>query len=362
LQGGQPPLPLRAEGGRLVAGGKASSEGVKVHGISWSGFDTVAGFVALPGLQSTESNASWEATDFVTSVHQLRLLGFTAVRLPFTFEQLTSTSPADVTRRCSDKPQDLLQQLAQHAVDPNRKPEGKLPTPPKLYSPPYNSSAAATTCNSYVPQGPTPLTRLLWTVEFLVRSGMYVVLDYHPSSGLPQQQNQQDQNSPSALAGPVAFAAAWQRLATALMCLPAWEDELSGRVLLDLLSNPSAFGLRWRQSTSATSGATRSLGDYYLAVLDAITAVEEPDSSTGFLFMLQGTSEQAAAGGSFIVDQQQASKLGVDEAGSFFGNLVSRPYKGRVVLSPRLDGLSTAETDAGPAAGTILWEALSANW
>ncbi len=334
LQGGQAPSALRIEGGGLVAGGGGGQ--VTLRGVSWPGFDMAAGFVAVPTLkgQQAAEGAAWEAADFVTSVHLLRLLGFNAVRLPFSFEHLHT--PADVTQRCrsssSSGPPDLLQ-LSRVAVDPGRaQQDSSLPSPPKLYSPSLppaagSSAGADPRCNGYVPRGPTALSRLLWTVEFLVRSGMYVVLDCQP-----QQE----------LAGPAAFAAAWQRVAAALACLPAWRGDLVGRVLFGVLGGPAAAGLWWE---GGSSSRTYSLGDYYLAALDAVSAVGDGEGDA-FLFSLQGSS----SGSSFTAGG----------ASAFFSSLVTRPYWERVVLSPHLEGPGGGGSSA--AAGPQLWEAMSTDW
>jgi hypothetical protein len=52
------------------------------------------GKTMVDGLDG-EKVASWEGGDFATIVHQLKLLGFNAVRLPFLFGNLY-TLPAQV--------------------------------------------------------------------------------------------------------------------------------------------------------------------------------------------------------------------------------------------------------------------------
>lgn len=50
------------------------------------------GKTMVDGLDG-EKNGTWEGGDFATIVHQLKLLGFNAVRLPFLFGDLYTLPP-----------------------------------------------------------------------------------------------------------------------------------------------------------------------------------------------------------------------------------------------------------------------------
>jgi hypothetical protein len=325
----------------------------------WRGFDLGQTFVALPGLAGTPgatANATWEASDFAADTALLRLLGFNAVALPFTLDDLQG-APQDVAVACPQA-RPSAADLAARAVAPGQAPSAGLPPPPRLYLPPAsNSSDGGGTCNGYVPRGPTTLARLLWTVDYLVRSGLYVALQYSPPASAP------------ALDSPAAFAAAWQRTGVALTCLPGWSDKLAGRVLLGLLADPSAASLAWsggnggggnRNGSSSGSGsgsgsARAPLGEYYLAALDALGTAGGGGTrqvhSLQPLFLVSGD----AAG--FVTDPAHAKELGAGDAAAFMGAVAAKPYAGRVVLGLRLPG-----APAVSAAGPNLWKAYEGGW
>jgi hypothetical protein len=364
----------------------ASAAAVTLRGISWPGFDSGGTFVALAGA---DQQPAWVGGDFAATVHVVRLLGFNAVRLPFTFDDLQS-APLDVTRACPGQPPSIAE-LTKLAVSPKGPPKNStaLPPPPQPFWPPgYGSKggdSSGSGCNAYVPRGPTTLTRLLWTAEFLTRAGLYVVLDFRPqapttealtlqglaSKQLQQQQQQQhhqqqhqqqppndlqrsapDANGPEDLGSPAAFAAAWQRLAAALTCLPAWKEQMSGRVLLDLISSPTLFDMSWKGG----SASRPPLGDYYLAAMDAVGVV----SPGGFLFMLQGGAG-GALGASFAADAHAAVKLGADDAAGFWAALVGRSYRARVLITPSIMAAAVADriTMLG---GPKQWETYAQSW
>lgn len=44
-------------------------------------------------------------------------------------------------------------------------------------------ASASGTCNAYLPNGPTTLPRYLWVVQYLVASGMYVMVSEWEGDG-----------------------------------------------------------------------------------------------------------------------------------------------------------------------------------
>ncbi|KAI8463780.1 MAG: hypothetical protein J3K34DRAFT_135487 [Monoraphidium minutum] len=335
LTGGRPPAPLRVEGGRLVTAQGGSP--VTLAGITWPGFDSGATFVA--GL-APRAQPSWNDSDFATAVARLRLLGFNAVRLPFTFDGLQS-APQDVAVACPSPPPTLAA-LSSAAVDPERPPAAgaALRPPPEPYMLP--GPGAGGQCNGYVPRGPTTLSRLLWTAEFLARAGLYVTLDYRPPAATPGA-GAPASAAPAELTSPGEFARAWQRLGAALVCSPAWKAALSGRIALDLLSGPAAGGLTWRGERGGSPA-----GDYYLAALDALDAA----GAGGALFMLAGGG--APGGGA------PGGGMGSPPAAGFMAALAGRPYRTRVVVAP---GLAAAPAASGALpSGPQQWASFAANW
>jgi hypothetical protein len=58
------------------------------------------GKTMVDGLDGEKTPGTWEGGDFATIVHQLKLLGFNAVRLPFLFGDLY-TQPPQVSAGCA---------------------------------------------------------------------------------------------------------------------------------------------------------------------------------------------------------------------------------------------------------------------
>jgi len=64
---------------------------------------------------------------------------------------------------------------------------------------------------------------------------MYVILDYHGSSG----QTLEEESVVTA----ATFAAKWAEVWKAVVCLPRFSEDLSGRVIADILNEPDMLGL-----------------------------------------------------------------------------------------------------------------------
>jgi hypothetical protein len=124
-------------------------------------------------------------------------------------------------------------------------------------------------CNAYLPST-TTLERYVWVVKHFVEQGFYVLVDYHAHE------------SEDALESPEALVHNWLRLWRALAAVPSWEDELKGRVFLDVINEPDEHKIGWTGPLPGGPHAA-SLSEYYLAVMDAI--YEESPNST--LFFIQ---------------------------------------------------------------------------
>lgn len=73
--------------------------------------------------------------------------------------------------------QSTLAELAKRTVDPeNTTPITRNPPKPPV---PLPNVSVAGSCNKYIPGGRT-MDRFLWTVQWLIANGMYVLIDYHP--------------------------------------------------------------------------------------------------------------------------------------------------------------------------------------
>jgi hypothetical protein len=130
----------------------------------------------LNGLWAGGTSAN---SDFATVAYQLQLLGFNAIRLPFLFEDLR-TPAANISGYCTR--QSTLVELAQRTVDPadpNPPSAAELQGAPKPKVPLFDTSVPGS-CNHYIPWGGSTMERFLWHIQWLVASGWYVLIDYHP--------------------------------------------------------------------------------------------------------------------------------------------------------------------------------------
>lgn len=137
-----------------------------LQGINWFGFNN--GSTMLDGLWGQDSLSK----DLATVVHRLQLLGFNAVRLPFSFQDLHNLPTRDW---CGQWQPPTTADLAQGAMPSGRQMKaGHEPAP--LPSPPHRSQA--NTCNDYLPSSST-YERFCWVVHFLAHNGFFVLVDNH---------------------------------------------------------------------------------------------------------------------------------------------------------------------------------------
>jgi len=286
---------LRVDGTNIV---DDSGAVLKLKGFNWFGFNN--GGTMVDGLWSSDALAS----DFATVVRRQKLLGFNAVRLPFSFVDLANTSPRSFVSDYCSLPSDL--DLAASVTPPGISPPGPAP---ELPAPPPRQ---ANKCNDYLP-GSSVMDRFLYVVKFYAANGFYVLVDNHL---------REDQ---TAINDPAGWATSWASLAAALAADPT----TSSRVMLDILNEPDNFGLRWE-----ASGGKPALKDLYLSALDAIES-----AAPGLLYFVEGTGQggiQANWGDGFATDPALLSQYGLSDPNPFFTALMAKPYRNRVVLSPHV--------------------------
>ena len=122
----------------------------------------------VDGLWAQTGDAT--VSDFATVVWRLRLLGFNAVRLPFSFQEFSKTPRSFVWNWCAND----TSKVVSCVVPPGTTlPAGAAPPP--LDAPPARTPM---TCNDYVPATGVK-ARLLWASKFFAANGFYVVLDDH---------------------------------------------------------------------------------------------------------------------------------------------------------------------------------------
>lgn len=110
----------------------------------------------------------------------------------------------------------------------------------------------------------------MWVVKHFAEQGFYVLVDYHTHE------------AEDALDSPAALTENWLRLWRALTALPSWEEELKGRVFLDLINEPDEHKIGW---DGPLPGGQRSaaLSEYYLGLMDALYQEGGPDSTLLFI-------------------------------------------------------------------------------
>jgi hypothetical protein len=110
---------------------------VFLMGVNWFGFD--CGATMADGLWGGRDAV---AQDFANVVYRIKLLGFNAVRLPFSFRDLYGGSPKWLNTRCTGVPPSVV--AAQ--TKPPDAPADAVPPPPATRSPSPPPAPATRTC------------------------------------------------------------------------------------------------------------------------------------------------------------------------------------------------------------------------
>lgn len=304
-----------------------NSEGqlVELKGVNWFGFNNQSTMV--DGLWGGPDSLSY---DFATVVHRMQLLGFNAVRLPFSFKDLFQTSPRNYVQYGQIASLSHIQKSVKHPF--RQLANGKTILP--LKSPPDRKPGMI---NDYLPNDST-FNRFLWVINFFAKNGFYILIDNHL---------REDQ---TALENPQEWVQNWVHLATAIAQDPIAKD----RVMLDLLNEPDNFGIRWE-----TSSNKPSLKDLYLSAMDALYQVYPQ-----FLFFIEGTGQggiNANWGDGFATDPELIKKCGLSDPNPFFQALLHKPYADQVVISPHIypPSVTYASQDFK---GSDLWNRLSSSF
>lgn len=163
---GYPLPPLVLNGSALLDG--RSRKPVTLRGVSWFGFNNAGGMVDGLWVGGNRSD-----TDLHALTYQIKLLGFNAVRLPFTFDDLAQRGRSQVMECKADN----YTAWAARAADPEAPPPpaGAAPEPPVYIK---LDEWEQPLCNTYIPGNGSVLSgeRLLWAVEYFVASGFYIVV------------------------------------------------------------------------------------------------------------------------------------------------------------------------------------------
>ncbi len=301
-----------------------SSEGVPIQlkGVNWFGFNN----------QSTMVDGLWNprnslAFDFATAAYRMKLLGFNAVRLPFSFKDLYEIPPRNYAQRCSLA---ASEQIQASVTPPDIIPGEDVAIPPLPYPPQREPGM----CNSYLPNTST-LDRFIWTVRFFAKNGFYVLIDNHL---------REDQ---TVLEDPERWVQYWVQLVLALSDDP----DIQGKLMIDILNEPDNFGIRWE-----ASGGKPALKDLYLSAMDALYPINNK-----LLFFIEGTGQggiDANWGDGFATNGRLISQYGLSDPNPFFKELLTKEYANQVVISPHVYPPSVTYASKNYT-GSGLWKRLT---
>ncbi|RYF08132.1 MAG: hypothetical protein EOO40_08025, partial [Deltaproteobacteria bacterium] len=314
-----PSQSLAVARGQLVDG---SGKTVSLHGFNWFGFNN--GGTMVDGVWGGPA----VGLDFATVAYRQQLLGFNAVRLPFSFKDLLNLTPRNFTQDCTlPSKQDVAKSVLSASQS--------LPSSiPDQVAPPIRPTGR---CNDYLPND-SVWNRYKWVVNFYTHNGFYVLVDNH---------FREDQ---SALEDSNAWATNWARLVAELA-----EDPITkSHMFVDLLNEPDNYGLRWEAANGKPG-----LADLYIKAMDAIQAV-----APGTVFFTEGTGQgglQANWGDGFATDPRAVQSMGLSDASPFFKAVLSKGYAAQVVMAPHVYGPAVS-TNTRDATGEGLFNRLSTSF
>lgn len=292
---------------------------VYLMGLNWFGFD--CGATMTDGLWGGRDAT---AQDFANVVYRIKLLGFNAIRLPFSFNDLYGKSPKWLNTKCTSVPPDAI--AAQTRPPIVSAAAAGTPPPPRDA---FAVSSPSGTCNSYMPQQNT-FDRFLWTVDYLARNGFYVMLDNQ--FNLDQTATQQ----------PQLWVQRWTDLATKLTQRYPFAASMS---LIDILNEPDAWGVGWTPQNGKPG-----YGDMSLKIMDALYKV-----NPGFLYVLEGCGQANLSknwGDGMAVDPDLVKNRQLTDPNPFFRTLMTKPYLSQVVAGPHVYSPSVSsaqDSTQGPA-------------
>jgi len=238
---------------------------IQLKGFNWFGFNN--GQTMVDGLWSNKALSG----DFATVVRRQKLLGFNAVRLPFSFQDFKLT-PRNFVHQSCPLPTDL------EMADSVTQPGFPVPGPaPKLPNPPPATAYQGNRCNTYLPNT-SVRDRFMYVVKFYIQNGFYVMIDNHL---------REDQ---TALNNPNVWVQEYAKLIKDLAADPVVKEKL----IVDILNEPDNYGVTWKTLTGL-----------YLNAMDAI----EASTGGGILYAIEGTQQQginANWGDGFATDRVEA--------------------------------------------------------
>lgn len=206
--------PLTTQDGNIIG---PDGNVLALVGVNYFGFDD--GNTMVDGLWAGSDQLT---LDFATIVYRMQLLGFNAVRLPFSFQNLYNAAPKSQTQTCSAV---TTQAILSSVTYP-----GKTDIPADQPIPQQASPAAQTpgVCNDYVPSD-TTIDRFVWVVQYLTANNFYVLLDNQLNLDTTVLDNYQQ------------WITWWPDLVSRISQDPV----ASQRIMIDILNEPDCQNLQW---------------------------------------------------------------------------------------------------------------------
>ena len=273
---------------------------VPLRGINWFGFENSQ--TSVDGLWSGNLAG---ATDFNTIIYKLNLLGFNAVRLPFTFNDMKLPTLKKTIPCKSQSPSDVQKSI----IDPIQKTTTVKPFPPRLPLPKSN------VCNKYLDRYQNTLDRFVFTISSFIAAGIYVVLDYHPMKKELYTSNQKE------------YTTKWVSLMKFIKNHHNYNN-MKGRIIIDLLNEPDHVQMSWNTATKL-----------YIPTLDSLHVLLGPEQ----LYMVEGTGQigyNLNWGDGFVTNPSIVKSYHISDATPFFESILKKPYVNNVIISPHMYGPS----------------------
>lgn len=206
--------PLTTSGGNIIG---PDGNTLNLVGLNYFGFDD--GNTMLDGLWAGSDQLT---LDFATIVYRIKLLGFNAIRLPFSFQNLYNASPKSQTQTCSA--------VTNSAILSSVTIPGKTDIPANQPIPQLSNPAPQTpgVCNDYVPSD-TVVNRFAYVVSFLANNGFYVLLDNQFNLDTTVLDNYQQ----------------WLKWWPSLVATVSQDPVAASMLMIDILNEPDCQGLGW---------------------------------------------------------------------------------------------------------------------
>lgn len=389
---GRPPARIKLKAGAIVSSSNDSSR-VDVKAAEWGAGPDSEPFSTFVHIRRPEaaSSSSSISRALVAAAYQLRQQGYNAVSLPFCFSDLLQGPDSSSTQQQTGGSQ-LCQQLPLAELTSTSQKSASSGAPAAAWQSgslhhrqqrataqagAKEAAAAAGTAAGTSPQEPqaclsllpnsTTLDRYLWSVQWFVANGLYVILSSssNPASCGSSHSNisacttAHSSSSVGFAQDAAASADAWVRLWRAVVALPDYEGSLRGRLLLLLAQDAAgdSSSQQWASITSSTGQKLQGLQETYLATMDAVDSVSRGSA----LFILQGPQQEGQypgaatpTWGSGFSTEPALISQGASDPTPLIKALLDKPYRDQVILSPRVFSprQSNSSSSSSTAAGS----------